>query len=97
MRHLGYALCCTAARLGSFTEQLNCIQSLQQIAPLQAAKDHLSKDIITILERLGKVDNTPFDKLYYLAESCADCYYTSVIKTFVEIIKWSTTNGKLCL
>ena len=50
-----------------FTEQLNCIRSLQQIAPLHAAKDHLPKDIITILERLGKVDNAPFDKLYYLA------------------------------
>ena len=37
----------------SFTEQLNCIQSLQQIATLHATKDHL-------LERLGKVDNTPF-------------------------------------
>ena len=53
----------------SFTEQLSCIQSLQQIAPLYAAKDHLPKDIITILERLGKFDNTPFDKLDYLAES----------------------------
>ena len=51
----------------SFTEQLNSIQLLQQIAPLQAAKEHLPKDIITILERLGKVDNTPFNKLYYLA------------------------------
>ena len=71
----------------SFTKQLNCIQSLQQIAPLHAAKDHLPKDIITILERLGKVDNTPFDKLYYLAESCVDCYYTSIIKTFIEIKK----------
>ena len=46
----------------SFMEQLNCIQSLQQIAPLHAAKEHLPKDIITILERLAKVDNTPFDK-----------------------------------
>ena len=35
----------------SFTKQLNCIQSLQQIAPLHRAKDHLPKDIITILER----------------------------------------------
>ena len=50
----------------SFTKQLNCNQSLQQIAPLHAAKDHLPKDIITILERLGKVDNTLFEKLYYL-------------------------------
>ena len=61
----------------SFTEQLNSIQSLQQIAPLHAVKKHLPKDIITILERLGKVDNTPFNKLYYLAENCVDCYYTS--------------------
>ena len=76
----------------SFTEQLNCIQSLQQIAPLYSAKDHLPKDIITILERLSKVGNTPFDKLYYSAENCADHYYTSVIKTFVEIIKWHATD-----
>ena len=81
----------------SFTEQLNCIQSLQQIAPLHAAKDHLPKDIITILERLGKVDNMPFDKLYYLAENCTDCYYTSVIKTFIEIKKWSTTGRQIVL
>ena len=37
----------------SFIEQLNCIQSLQKIAPLHSTKDHLPKDIITILERLG--------------------------------------------
>ena len=81
----------------SFTEQLNCIQSLQQIAPLHAAKDHLPKDIITNLERLGKVDNTPFDKLYYLAKSCTDCYYTGVIKPFMEIIKWSATDHQTVL
>ena len=81
----------------SFTEQLNCIQSLQQIAPLHAAKEHLPKDIITILERLGKVDNTPFGKLYYLAENCADCYYTSVIKAFMEIIKQSATDHQIVL
>ena len=78
-------------------EQLNCIQSLQQIAPLHAAKDHLPKDIITILERLGKVDNVPLDKLYYLAEICTDHHYTSVIKTFVEIIKWSVTDCQIVL
>ena len=78
-------------------EQLNCIQSLKQIAPLHAAKDHLVKDIITILERLGKADNMPFDKLYYLAENCADHYYTSVFKTFMEIIKWSTTDRQIVL
>ena len=81
----------------SFTEQLNCIQSLQQIAPLHAAKDNLPKDIITILKRLDKVDNTPFDKLYYLAKKFADCYYTSVIKTFIEIIKQGTTDRKIVL
>ena len=55
----------------SFMEQLHYIQSLQQIAPLHAAKEHLPKDIITILERIGKVDNMLFNKLYYLAENCA--------------------------
>ena len=60
-------------------------------------KDHLPKDIITILERLGKVDNMPFDKLYYLAENCADHFYTSVIKTFMEIINWSTTGRPIVL
>ena len=81
----------------SFTEQLNIIQLLQQIMPLHAAKEQLPKDIITILERLGKVDNTPFNKLYYLAENCTDCYYTSVIKTFIEIIKCSMTDHQIVL
>ena len=81
----------------SSIEQLSCIQSLQQIAPLHAAKDHLPKDIITILERLGKVDNMSFDKPYYPAENCTDRYYTSVIKTFIEIIKQSTTDRQIVL
>ena len=81
----------------SFTEQLNCIQSPQQIAPLHAAKEHLPKDIISILERLGKVDNTSFNKLYYLVENCADHYYTSVIKTFIEIVKCSVTDCQIVL
>ena len=81
----------------SFTEQLNSIQSLQQITPLHAEKDHSPKDIITILERLGKVVNMPFNKLLYLAENCADRYYTSVIKTFVEIIKQNTTDRQIVL
>ena len=58
-------------------------------------KDHLPQDIITILERLGKVENTPFDKLYYLTENCADCYYTSVIITFVKIVKRSATDRQI--
>ena len=51
----------------SFTEQLNYIQALQQIAPLHSAREHLPQDIITILEQLGKVEITPFNKLYHLA------------------------------
>ena len=81
----------------SFTEQLNFIQFLQQIAPLHSTKDYLLQDIITILERLGKVENTPFGKLYNLTENCADCYYTSIIKTFVKIIKRSTTDRQIIL
>ena len=71
----------------SFTEQLNYIQALQQIAPLQSVREHLPQDIIRILERLGKVETTPFDKLYYLAQNCTDHYYTKVIQTFVKLIK----------
>ena len=41
----------------SFIEQLNSLQALEQLAPLQAAKEHLPKDIINILELLGKADN----------------------------------------
>ena len=81
----------------SFTEQLNCIQTLQQIAPLHSIKNHLLQDITTILERLAKVENTPFDKLYYLAEFCTDCYYTSIIKTFVKIVKRSATDRQIVL
>ena len=71
----------------SFREQLNYIQALQQIALLHSAREHLPQDIIRILERLGKVETIPFDKLYYLAENCADHYYTKVSQTFVKIIK----------
>ena len=81
----------------SFTEQLNCIQTLQQIAPHHSMKDHLPQDIITILERLGKVKNTLFDKFYYHAENRVDRYYTSIIKTFVEIVKRSTTDRQIVL
>ena len=49
------------------------------------------------MERLGKGDNMPFDKLYYLAENCPDRYHTSVIKTFMEIIKRSVTDCQIVL
>ena len=81
----------------SFTEQLNYIQALQQIAPLHSAREHLPRDIIRILERLGKVETTPFDKLYYLTENCADHYYTKVIQTFVKIIKQNASNRQIVL
>ena len=45
----------------SFTDQLNSIQILEQLAPLQLTKQHLPVDIIDILECLGKADNIPFN------------------------------------
>ena len=71
----------------SFLDQLNSLQILEQLAPLQLAKEHLPSDIIDILERLGKPDNIPFNQLYYIAENCEDRYYSKVIQTFVPIIK----------
>ena len=41
----------------SFTDQLNSIQILEQLAPMQLAKEHLPRDIVDILEQLGKADN----------------------------------------
>ena len=64
----------------SFNDQLNSIQILEQLAPLQLAKDHLPGDTIDILERLGKADHIPHNQLYYIAENCADCYYSKVIE-----------------
>ena len=81
----------------SFVEQLNSLQSLDQLAPLMAAKEHLPKDIINILELLGKADNIPFNQLYNLAEDCADRYYTKVIKTLTHLLKSSFHNRQLAL
>ena len=72
----------------SFNEQLNSIQILEQLAPLQLAKHHLPGDIIDILKRLGKADNIPHNQLYYIAENCTDRYYSKVIETFVALLKW---------
>ena len=60
---------------------------LEQLAPLQLAKEHHPGDIIHILERLGKADNIPFNQLYYIAENCTDHYYSKVIETFIAILK----------
>ena len=81
----------------SFTDQLNSIQLLEQLAPLQLAKEHLPADIIDILEWLGKADNIPFNQLYYIAENCVDRYYTKVIETFVSIIKRQFADCQLLL
>ena len=71
----------------SFLDQLNSLQILEKLAPLHLAREHLPSDIIDILERLGKVDNIPFNQLYSIAEKCADRYYSKVIKTFILLIK----------
>ena len=71
----------------SFNDQLNSIQILEQVAPLQLTKDHLPGDIIDILERLGKADNIPHNQLYYIAENCVDRYYSKVIETFTLLLK----------
>ena len=81
----------------SFNDQLNSIQILEQLAPLQLAKEHLPGDIIDILERLGKADNIPFNQLYYIAENCADHYYSKVIETFIAILKCQFADHQLLL
>ena len=81
----------------SFTDQLNSIQILEQLTPLQLAKEHLPGDIIDILNRLGKVDNIPFNQLYYIAENCADHYYSNVIETFISILKCQFADHLLLL
>ena len=79
----------------SFRDQLNSIQILEQLAPLELAKQHISVDTIDILECLGKADNIPFNQLYYIAENCVDRYYMKVIETFVSIIKRQFTDHQL--
>ena len=81
----------------SFNDQLNSIQILEQLAPLQLAKEHLPGNIIDILERLGKADHIPHNQLYYIAENCADRYYTRVIETFVALLKWQFADRQLLL
>ena len=81
----------------SFNNQLNSIQILEQLAPLQLAKEHLPGDIIDILERLGKADHIPHNQLYYIAENCANHYYSKVIKTFVALLKQQFADRQLLL
>ena len=81
----------------SFNDQLNSIQILEQLAPLQLAKEHLPGDIINILERLGKADNIPFNQLYYITKNCTDHYDSKVIETFVTLLKCQFTDRQLLL
>ena len=81
----------------SFNDQLNSIQILEQLTPLQLAKEHLPGDIVDILKRLGKADNIPFNQLYYIAENCVDRYYSKVIKTLVALLKRQFADRQLLL
>ena len=81
----------------SFNDQLNSIKILEQLAPLQLAKEHLPGDIIDILERLGKADHTPHNQLYYIVENCANRYYSKVIETFVALLKRQFADRQLLL
>ena len=81
----------------SFNNQLNSIQILKQLAPLQLTKDHLPGDIIDILERLSKADHIPHNQLYYIVENCADRYYSNVIETFVALLEWQFADRQLLL
>ena len=81
----------------SFVEQLNSLQSLNQLVPLTTAKEHLPKDIINILELLGKADNNLFNQLYNLAKNCANRYYSKVIKTLKHLLKSSFHDRQLVL
>ena len=81
----------------SFNDQLNSIQILEQLAPLQLAKEHLPGDIVDILKRLGKASNIPFNQLYYIVENCVDHYYSKVIETFVVLLKCQFADRQLLL
>ena len=67
------------------------------MTPLQLAKDYLPRDIIDILERLGKADNILHNQLYYIAGNCADHYYSKVIDTFVLLLKRQFADRQLLL
>ena len=81
----------------SFLEQLHALQSLDQLATLTAAKEHLPGNIIDILSRLRKVDNIPFNQLYSLMENCADRYYMKVIQMLTHLMKNSFHDRQLIL
>ena len=75
-------------------EQLDVLQSLDQLALLTATKEHLPGDIINILELLGKADNIPFNQLKILLR-IAQTYYMKVIKTLTHLLKNSFHDRQL--
>ena len=81
----------------SFNDQLNSIQLLEQLAPLQLTKDHLPGGIIDILERLGKANNIPHNQLCYIVENCTERYYSKVIETFTLLLKREFADRQLLL
>ena len=81
----------------SFNDQLNSIQILEQLAPLQLVKEHLPGNIVDILERLVKANNIPFNQLYDIAENCVNHYYSKVIETFVALLKRQFVDRQLLL
>ena len=46
---------------------------------------------------MGKADNIPFNQLYYIAENCADHYYSKVIETLISILKCQFADRQLLL
>ena len=81
----------------SFIKQLNSIQALEQLALLHTAREHLPKDIVEILELLGKADNIPFNQLYNLVQDCANHYCTKEIKTLTDLLKHNFTDRQTVL
>ena len=81
----------------SSLKQLDALQTLDQLAPLTATKEHLPGDIIDILSCLGKADNIPFNQLYSLVEDCADRYYRKAIQTLTHLMKNSFHDRQLVL
>ena len=81
----------------SFLEQLDALQTLDQLGPLTAAKEHLLGDIIDILSHVRKADNIPFNQLHSLTEDCTDRYYTKVIQTLTCLMKNSFHDRQLIL
>ena len=86
-----------AKRLAKKLEKEEQVSQWARISPLHCARDHLPQNIINILECLSKVDSTPFNKLYRLAQDCTDRYYSKAIQTLIELIKRNQTDSQVFL